>query len=228
MDVHLENAVPPVPNFVVIAHRPKYNRGMKRLQATVSIYALFDPRNPDVIRYVGKTSKSIEFRRTRHVGEARRGLQNHRGNWIRSLLSEGVIPSVRLLSEVPTAEWQEGERYFISLYRDTLVNGTDGGEGLENPSDETRKKMSDANKGKPTPEHVRKIRSENAKSRKWSEETKLKMSESKKRENLSEETRRKRSDANRNRTLSPETREKIAAKQRAYHERRRASAALCS
>ena len=25
MDVHLKNAVPPVPNFVVIAHRPKYN-----------------------------------------------------------------------------------------------------------------------------------------------------------------------------------------------------------
>ncbi len=33
VDVHLENAVPSVPNFVVIAHRPKYNRGMKRLQA---------------------------------------------------------------------------------------------------------------------------------------------------------------------------------------------------
>jgi len=33
MDVHLKNAVPSVSNFVVIAHRPKYNRAMKRLQA---------------------------------------------------------------------------------------------------------------------------------------------------------------------------------------------------
>lgn len=33
MDVHLKNAVPPMSNLVVIAHRPNYNRAMKRLQA---------------------------------------------------------------------------------------------------------------------------------------------------------------------------------------------------
>ena len=33
VDVHVKNAVSPVSNFVVIAHRAKYDRGMKRLQA---------------------------------------------------------------------------------------------------------------------------------------------------------------------------------------------------
>jgi putative transposase len=33
MNVHLENLVPRMSDFVVIAHRPKYNRVMKRLQA---------------------------------------------------------------------------------------------------------------------------------------------------------------------------------------------------
>jgi putative transposase len=33
MDVHLENAVPSMPNIVAITHRPKHNQAMKRLQA---------------------------------------------------------------------------------------------------------------------------------------------------------------------------------------------------
>ena len=197
---------------------------MQRLQATVSIYALFDPRKPDVVRYVGKTCMKIETRRTRHVGEARRGLKNHRGYWIRSLLVDGVIPGVRLLAEVPVDSWQTHEKQFIAKYRETLVNSTDGGEGLENPSKETRLKMSIANIGRIESEETRKRKSEIAKARKWSEETKRKMSESKKRENLSEETRRRRSESNRRRTLSPETRAKIAAGQRAHQERKRAAA----
>ena len=187
----------------------------------VAIYALFDPRHPDVVRYVGKTKTKIEIRRTRHVGEARRGLKNHRGYWIRSLLDAGVVPGVRLLAEVPAESWQEHERQFIAQHKDTLTNSTDGGEGLENPTEETRRKMSDANKGRPTPAHVCQLRSENAKNRQWSEETKRKMSESKRRENLSEETRKKRSEGNSRRKLSEETKAKIAASQREYHGRRR-------
>lgn len=184
---------------------------MKRIQGTVSIYALFDPREPDVVRYVGKTQMKIETRRTRHVGEARRGLKNHRGNWIRGLLKDGFAPEVRLLAEVPAGDWQEHERRFIAIYRSTLTNSTDGGEGLENPSEATRQKMSIANTGRVESEETRKRKSDIARNRKWSEETKRKMSESKRRENLSEETRRRRSEGNRKRTLSPETRAKIAA-----------------
>ena len=60
-----------------------------------------------------------------------------------------------------------------------------------NVSDETRKKMSEANKG-----------------RTFSEETRRKMSESHK--NMSEETRRKLSEAQKGRTCSDETRKKIS------------------
>jgi hypothetical protein len=101
---------------------------MQRLQASVSIYALFDPRQPDVVRYVGKTYMKIETRRTRHVGEARRGIKNHRGYWIRNLLADGIVPGVRLLSEVPSSDWQKHEQTFIASHRGTLTNGTDGGE----------------------------------------------------------------------------------------------------
>lgn len=200
---------------------------MQRLQDTVSIYALFDPRRPETVRYVGKTYMKIETRRTRHVGEARRGIKNHRGYWIRSLLADGIVPGVRLLAEVPSSDWQKHEQTFITLHRDTLTNSTDGGEGLENPSEETRRKMSVANTGRVESEETRRRKSEIARNRKWSEETKRKMSESKKRENLSEETRRKRSEGNRRRKLSPETRAKIAASKRAYHERKQAERAAC-
>ena len=202
-------------------------QGMKRLQAPVSIYALFDPRQPEVVRYVGKTCKKPETRRTRHVGEARRGIKNHRGCWIRSLLADGIVPGVRLLAEVPSSDWQKQEQTFIALYRDTLANSTDGGEGLENPSEETRRKMSVADTGRVESEETRRRKSEIARNRKWNEGTKRRMSESKKRENLSEETRRKRSEGHRRRKLSPETRAKIAASNRDYHERRQAELAAC-
>lgn len=201
---------------------------MQRLQATISIYALFDPRKPEVVRYVGKTQMKIETRRMRHVGEARRGLANHRGYWIRALLADGVIPGVRLLAEVSAEQWHEHERRFIAQYKATIVNSTDGGEGLENPSEETRKKMSVANTGRIESDETRRLKSEIAKRRKWSDETKRKIAESKRRHNLSDETRRKRSEGNRRRKLSPETKSKIAASKRAYHERKRAEVAACS
>jgi hypothetical protein len=76
------------------------------------------------------------------------------------------------------------EKEFIAWYgrKDNntgiLRNRTDGGEGLSNPSEETRRKISVANKG-----------------RNLSTETKLKMSESRKGRTHSEETRRKLSEA---------------------------------
>ena len=193
---------------------------MLRLQATVFIYALFDPRQPEVVRYVGKTEKKIEIRRMRHMGEARRGKRNHRCNWIRSLLAAGIEPGVRMLAEVSRNGWQEHERAFIQRFRQTITNGTDGGDGLENPSDEVREKMSIANRGRIESEETRRRKSESAGKRRWPESVKRKISESKS-ANFSDETRQKISDANRRRRLSEETRRKIAEKQRAHQERLR-------
>ena len=84
-----------------------------------------------------------------------------------------------------------------------LVNMTDGGEGLLNPSIETRQRISEVHKGKIL-----------------SEESKKKMSEAKKGKIFSEETRQKISEANKGNTnmlgklFSEETRQKMSLVQR--------------
>jgi len=78
-----------------------------------------------------------------------------------------------------------------------LVNLTDGGEGAFGVicSEETRKKLSEAHKGKIV-----------------SEETRVKMSEANKGKTLSEDTRKKISEAGKGRIVSEETRHKIGKK----------------
>jgi hypothetical protein len=103
----------------------------------------------------------------------------------------------------------------IDLGTGILYNKTDGGEGPSNPSVETRKKMSEAHKGKTlSEEHKGKI-SEALKGKTVSAETKRKMSEASKGEKhpnygktISEETRRKLSEAHKN--ISEETRIKMS------------------
>ena len=86
----------------------------------------------------------------------------------------------------------------IDLGTGILHNRTDGGEGISNPSEETRRKMSETHKGKIV-----------------SEESRKRIGEANK--NPSEETRRKKSDANRGennpnygKTASEETRKKLS------------------
>ena len=81
-----------------------------------------------------------------------------------------------------------------------LLNLTDGGEGTSNPSDEHRRKLSEAKKGK--------------KREAFSEETRRKMSESQKGITHSEETRRKMSEAMKGKTHSEETRRKMSESQK--------------
>ena len=85
----------------------------------------------------------------------------------------------------------------IDLGTGILHNMTDGGEGISNPSEETRKKISDAQKGKTHTEESRKKMSESKKN--ISEETRRKMSQSSKGKTLSEETKRKIGDAGKGR-----------------------------
>lgn len=94
-----------------------------------------------------------------------------------------------------------------------LHNRTDGGEGVSGlvVSEETKRKISEANKGKIKPprskEHKRKI-SELKKGKSLSEETRRKISETKKGALVSEETRRKLSDVGKGRIVSEESRKK--------------------
>ena len=77
-------------------------------------------------------------------------------------------------------------------------------------SEETRKKIAQAHKGKPLSEETRKKMSQAHKGKTKSEETRKKMSQAQKGKTLSEEQKRKLLQANKGRTLSDEHRQKIA------------------
>jgi len=122
------------------------------------IYTLTDPLT-NQIRYVGKTIQSLSVRRNRHVQDAKRRL-NHRACWIRGLLAKGVKPIIELLEEVPNADWQESERFYISYFRFLgfrLTNILDGGD-CNVPMKYISKKLSVAGMGRThTPETKQKI-----------------------------------------------------------------------
>lgn len=111
----------------------------------MKIYGLVDPRTGKV-RYVGYTSKSLKKRLEQHIGDKSR---THKVNWIESLQKVGLVPRIVILEKAEGKEWQEAERKWVKHFgRENLVNGTDGGDGIVNPSKELRQKRSEAKRGK--------------------------------------------------------------------------------
>lgn len=113
------------------------------------IYKLIDPRD-NTIKYIGKTRNTLRKRVTDHMSDARRGQQNHRCNWIRSLLSQGMLPIIDVVEIVSRDKEDEKEKFWISFYkRENLTNGTDGGEGTIGfiMTDEIREKLSTSHLG---------------------------------------------------------------------------------
>ena len=151
---------------------------------------------------------------------------------ISKLTSLGLAVDVRIIqSDLTHEEAFSLEIERIALYgRDNLCNMTDGGDGATEPTEETRKKISEANKNKVfseeyrkklsiaahnrkigplTEEHKRKI-GESGKGRKFTEEHKEKISNSlkgKKRTPMSKESRKKMSVFQKNRVRKPWTEE---------------------
>lgn len=144
---------------------------MKREIKHGNIYGLIDPRTEQV-RYVGWTINSIESRLYGHISEARKqGKNSHKLAWIRLLLKSGLEPNVVLLEQVEFTTWAEAEKRWIVVLKEQgnkLTNLTIGGEGSlgysHSPSarekiriarakqvitEETRRKVSLAQKGKP-------------------------------------------------------------------------------
>ena len=91
-----------------------------------------------------------------------------------------------------------------------LHNRTDGGDGASGAvvSDETRRKMSEALKGKPRSKEIRRKISEAHRGKTHSEESRRNMSESQKGKTFSEETKRKLSEAKKCKTHSEEHKRK--------------------
>jgi hypothetical protein len=114
------------------------------------------------------------------------------------------------------------EIYMISVFgrkdlgTGILYNMTNGGDGSSGwvPSEEYRKKMSEAKKGKTHSEDSKKKMSDAQKGKTLSEEHRRKMSEANKDKTLSEEHRRKISEAHKGKIASEETKIKLSEAQK--------------
>jgi hypothetical protein len=95
----------------------------------VTIYGLVDPRDSR-IRYVGKTSVTLNTRLRAHLNDVRRGrVYIPRHKWLSELLAAGLVPSIVELECVLDGSWQEAETRWIAALPD-LLNATAGGDGL--------------------------------------------------------------------------------------------------
>lgn len=111
----------------------------------VSIYTLSDPRSNE-IRYVGLT-RNVAKRLGRYV----RPHTKHLNNWFESVKASGDFPALTVIEVVPEPESGECERKWIKHFRElgcNLLNYTDGGERSYTITEEYRRNLSSARKGK--------------------------------------------------------------------------------
>jgi hypothetical protein len=108
------------------------------------VYVLFDPRSL-APRYVGKCTGYPNSRLRGHLREAASGARvTHKLSWLRSLRVAGREPILLVVERPPADELASAERRWIADLRRrgaALTNGTDGGEGMPNPSEETRRRL---------------------------------------------------------------------------------------
>lgn len=137
-------------------------------QIRVKIYAMVDP-DTNEIRYVGKTAHSLEKRLRGHKSDAfsTHKTHSHRRHWIKSIYDRGSTPIMLELEEVLVSEWEEAERFWIAYFRflgARLVNSAPGGIGCVGvdingkglpKSEDHRRKIGEANRGRIVPEEVR-------------------------------------------------------------------------
>ncbi len=168
-------------------------------QGYTYIYVLIDPRTSE-IKYVGKAN-NLKKRYIAHFVDCTM-YNTKRTCWIKSLISKGLVPIVKVIEQCPLTIWKEREIYWIANFIN-LVNGTSGGEGNHNLPEESRKRISEGSKKYST-------------GRKLSEETKAKISNSLKGKIRPEDVRVKISNSVKNnhprkgKQLSPEHKARIA------------------
>jgi len=117
------------------------------------IYGLVDPISGQ-LRYIGQTMRPLQKRLIDHTSESRT-THTHKSNWIRTLLSRGLVPGIILIQEVDDEIRNQAEIFWIAYFIGLgcpLTNCTEGGEGWRGyrHSEESKLKMSLAKKGKNT------------------------------------------------------------------------------
>lgn len=127
----------------------------------VFIYTLTSTRNPNDIRYVGKTTQILERRLQGHLCDAKRikklGKTNRYSlNWINKELNDGyeiIIEELDSMIFENKNEWKWLEKYWIAqlkIWGFSLTNLTEGGEDnyLPHPTEETIRKRAEKIIGK--------------------------------------------------------------------------------
>lgn len=170
----------------------------------MTIYQITNTINGKI--YIGKTVKTIEERFQNHIRHSRceSQTQTYLHNAMRKYGTEAFITTELESGFDNEDDLNEAEIRYIAELK-PQYNMTAGGEGVSGfvMSEESRKKLSEAMKGKPKSEEHRRKLSDAGKGKKHLEETKRKISETTKGKKLSEETKRRMSVAKKGKKLGP-------------------------
>ena len=157
----------------------------------IKIYTLSSTRDPNNIRYVGKSKQKLSRRLSQHLCAAKKARENnyklnYNYNWINKELSEGyeiIIEELDSANFQENESWEWLEQYWISQIKTwgfNITNLTDGGDGNKNQhfSKETIQKRADKLRGVPRDLETRKKISKSHTGKILSKETKNKVSNS--------------------------------------------------
>lgn len=150
---------------------------MTNLFSMTKIYSLNDPDTLE-IKYIGKTVQKLSKRLSGHITKAKYNRTTHCSCWIYGLLLKGKFPVIQIIENCLGEDWIEREQYWIRYYKDIIYNHSIGGEkgGLGYIcTEEHKKKISVALKGKKRSIQACIAISRGSKGKKLSDETKRKL-----------------------------------------------------
>lgn len=118
----------------------------------IQIYTISCPTTQQ-IKYIGKTKHELTYRLNQHIRTSK--IKNNlMCSWIKSLTKANLIPIIEQIDYCDTNDMANIlECMYIGLFKSwgfDLKNGTGGGDGQCNMSQETKNKISVAKKGKCT------------------------------------------------------------------------------
>lgn len=147
-----------------------------------SLYVLYSTEDFK-IRYVGITTKSLAKRLSVHIYNSIYKKKTHKDKWICKCIDNRFEIRIKKIQEFQNREELfQSEINLIKILKDrnyNITNGTSGGDGINNLSEETRKRMSDIRLGTHWSEFSKNKLSKtktgqvsNSKGCKWSESSK--------------------------------------------------------